>query len=943
LEFRILGRLEVVDDADPLDLGSPRQRALLARLLISPSKVVTTDLLVEDLWWGEPPDTARHTLHVYVSRLRKALDAERTRLEHDGQGYRLAVAPDELDSARFERLAAEGRAALGRRDAASAATQLREALDVWRGPALADFADEPFARDEAIRLEQLRQSTLENRLWADLELGRHNEVVGELHDLVAQFPFRETLWEQLMLALYRDGRQAEALRAYQTLRSNLAAELGIEPGPALRRLEERILAHDPALEPSRTETRPVAPSTLPLQRTSFVGRERELAQGATLLMRSRLLTLTGAPGSGKTRLALRLAENHEHEYANGAVFIPLAAITNPGLWDTAVAQVVGLRETPHESVLDGLKAFFRDRQVLLVLDNFEQILQAAPGVGELLDAAPGLTIVVTSRSPLGLTGEQEFPIPPLPLPPSSALADPEALRDYGAVNLFVARAQAVDPNFELKPDNAAAVAAITMRLDGLPLAIELAAARVKLLTPQELQSRLEERLSLLTEGPADTGDRHRTMRDAIAWSYELLDPGEQALFRHLGVFAGGFTLEAAGAVARLTEAEALDGVGALLSQSLLYRPVDIGPARYAMLEMTREFAVDELNASGEGKTVARRHAGYFLSLAEEIEPLLTQEPRGHGSVRLTPEMPNIRAALRFALDSDPDIGLRLAGSIWRFWQSSDQLLEGRAWLEQLLEQPGASDECRAKGLTALAGLAYWLADYGEALARYQPALELYRSAGDRFNQADTLYGMSLTAGWKGDLTVAEQYAAESRALFEELDLTEGVGRALVAQAFVLWKRDDLVGARDLWAEAHAIAREAGDLALASTQLVGMASLTFHLGDTAEAMRIVSEGVREAFEMKNAHVAVWMLDFVAAFAAAQAPEGAVRVAGAVDALRQEAGGGMVPASLDVADARTIASTLLDPEALDRAWSEGRPLSLEEAVSEGRALARAFTNG
>ena len=937
VDFRILGQLEVVDDGTPIEVGSPRQRALLARLLISANEIVSTDRLVDDLWTSDPPETARHTLHVYVSRLRKAFGDQGGRLQHEDPGYRLTVETDELDASRFVALAADGRAARARGDPEGAAASLSDALLLWRGPALADVADEPFARGELARLEELRLDALEDRLWADLALGRHNEVVEELRELTARHPMRETFPEQLMLALYRSDRQVEALRVYQAVRSTLAMELGIEPGPALQRLEERILAHDPALGSSVEGTIADSPAELPLQRTSFVGRHRELALGAELLGNVRLLTLTGAPGSGKTRLALRLAAEHADMYPDGVFFVPLAPLTDPRHCDAAVARVLGLAEVPGESALEGLEAFLARRRVLLILDNFEHLLEAAPMVGRLVDAAPELTIVVTSRSPLGLSGEQEFPVPPLAVPPLDPDLEVGDLRSYDAVALFVARCLAVDPTFELDETNADDVSAITVRLDGLPLAIELAAARIRLLEPAELRTRLEHRLKLLTESPADVDERHRTMRSAITWSYELLDSAEQALFRRLGVFLGGFTLDAAAAVADLNEEDALDHVGALLSKSLLYRPVDVGQARFSMLEMTRELALEELAAADETGETASRHATYFVRLAEEVEPLLSSEPGGTGAARLALEVDNLRAALRHSLEDDhPDLGLQLAGSIWRYWQSSDQLIEGREWLERLLGHPQASDDARAKGLTALAGLAYWMADYDEALLRYESALDLYRDAGDRFNEADTLYGMSLTAGWKGDLEQARRFAADSERVFEQVGSREGMGRAMIARAFVLWRCDDLHGARDLWEEALAIAREAGDVALASTQLVGLASLTLQLGEPDEAMRIVLDGVREATELRNDHVTVWMLDFAAAFAAPTHPERAVRLAGAVDALRMEAGGGIVPASLEIEDARTVASRLIDTAVLEQAWTEGRDMSLAESVGLAYAL-------
>ncbi len=936
--FSILGELEVRQDGDLVELGSPRQRALLARLLISPKEVVTTDRLVEDLWRGDPPETARHMLHVYVSRLRIALGDDGARLEHHGAGYRFSIEPDELDASRFEQLATEGRAALARHDADRASVQLQQALSMWRGAALNGFTDEAFARGEAVRLDELRLSALEQRVWADLELGRHGEVVEELQDLVTQHPFHEVFWEQLMVALYRSGRQADALRVYQTARANLAGELGIEPGPALRRMEERILVQDPTLEQTPAVTGST-PNEMPLQRTSFVGRERELAQGAELLEGSRLLTLTGAPGSGKTRLALRLAADRRSDFPHGSFFVPLAAITDPRLMDSAVARMLGLREVLGETALDGIKAFLRDRRVLLILDNFEQILGAAPQVGEMLDAAPALTIMVTSRAPLELAGEQAFPVPPLSVPPVDGLLDFEALAAYDAVALFVARARAADPNFDLDAGNAAAVAEITARLDGLPLAIELAAARVKLLTPQDLLSQLEQRLTLLTGGPADTIDRHRTMRDAIAWSYELLEPEEQALFRRLGVFQGGFTLKAATAVADLPDLNVFDGVGSLLSRSLLHRPVHVGQARFAMLELMREFALEQLDSAGEKEEVAKRHAHYFCHVAEATEPELTRETQHTAIGLLSQELDNIRGALRYALGADdPDLGLSLASGIWRFWQSSGQLSEGRQWLESLLASQGASDPARAKGLTGLAGLAYWQGDYSEALNRYEEALDLYRAIGDRFNEADTMFGMSMAASWNGDPDTGERLAADARSIFEALGAKEGIGKVYMAQAFSLHRKGDHVAARPLWKAALGISRELGDQHLAVTQLIGLAMYVFEDGEVGEALSIALEAANEATDAENVQLAVWMLDFVAAFAVFAVPEGAVRLAGAVESLRLVAGGGMQLAPLDLEDAKSVATRVLSPESLDRALAEGRAMTLDQAVEYAKELER-----
>ncbi|MEN8113965.1 MAG: BTAD domain-containing putative transcriptional regulator [Actinomycetota bacterium] len=935
-DFRILGHLEVLQDGVPVELGTPRQRALLARLLINGRYVVTADQLIEDLWPGDTPDTARHALHVYVSGLRKSLGPDRVRLERRGAGYRINLAEDEFDASRFERMATRGRAARARGDPESARAALQEAVDIWRGPALVDFADEAFAREEAIRLDELRLSSVAERIWADLELGRCVDIVEELEDLVTLHPFRETFWEQLMLALYGSNRQVDALRAYQKARSRLAEELGIEPGPALRLMEQRILSQDPGLRPSPGASEDAVMSPLPLQRTSFVGRTHELEQANNLLNESRLLTLTGPAGAGKTRVAIRLATDRQDDFPHGSFFVPLAAVTSPRYVDIAIARTLGLREVPGESFLDGLKAFFRDRHALLVLDNFEQVIGAATRLGDLLDAAPSLTILVTSRSPLGLAGEQEFPIPPLRVPPLDDLPDLETLDTYDAVALFVARARAAVPDFTLDVENAETVAAITARVDGLPLAIELGAARIKLLSPQDLLEHLDQSLAVLSGGPSDSGDRHRTMSEAIAWSHELLQPEEQMLFRRLSIFRGGFTLEAGGEVAGMPDLDTLDGVSSLLSKSLLYRPIDTGRTRFGMLEMMREYGLEKLSLAGETDEIASRHATYFLRLAREIEPQLTREPHGAGIERLAMEVDNLRGALHYALRLDPDLGLNLASSIWRYWQNSDQLTEGREWLADLLSHPDASAAARAKGMTALAGLAYWQADYDEALARYTEALDIYREQGDRYHEADTLCSMALTFLWKRDLDAGDRLAEESLAIFKSLDAREETVLVLQAQASSLWWRGHLATALELWEVMLEISREYGNQTLALTHLVGLAALTFHLGDREEALRIVLDGIEEAVESQNVHTAVWMLDLVAAFVAPDAPEDAVRLAGAVDALRRQGGGGMQLDSLDIDDARSLAATELSIEQVAEEWEKGRSMTFEQAVERARLL-------
>jgi DNA-binding SARP family transcriptional activator len=432
-----------VEDGQPLSIERGRQRALLGYLLLRANEVVPQDRLVDALWGEAPPASAVTALHGYVSRLRRVLGPDR--LETQAPGYRLRVAPDELDVHRFRELLAQDRH--------------NEALALWRGPPLADPAFEDFAQSDIARLEELRLCALEGRFEHALTDGRHADVAGELAAAVREHPLRERLARQLMLALYRSGRQADALAVYRETRTTLVQELGLEPGEELRELERRVLAHDPALDRGRRDR-----TDLPGSLTSFVGRRHELEQVRSLVSRPglRLVTLTGAGGTGKTRLALEAARAVAEEFADGARFVPLAAVADPGLLPEAIARALGLDQSRGQSIEDTLKVFLADRELLLVLDNLEHLLAATPLATELLAAAPGVTILATSRTHLNLYGETEYAVPPL-----SARED--------AVALFADRARAVREDFAVTD----VVAEICARLDGLPLAIELAAARVR--------------------------------------------------------------------------------------------------------------------------------------------------------------------------------------------------------------------------------------------------------------------------------------------------------------------------------------------------------------------------------------------------------------------------------------------------------------------------------
>ena len=949
-EFGILGELQVMQDEAPRDLGPLRQRRLLARFLIHANQPIPTERLIEELWPDEVPDTARHTLHVYISRLRAVLGDDRERLATDVSGYRLRVEPEVLDASRFEALAADGRGALADGDPAAADGHLSEALALWRGPALVEFADEPFASSEAGRLDQLRLAVLEDRFSAELALGLHGQLIEEMRALTLEQPYREVLWEQLMLALYRAGRQADALHVYSEARMRLADDLGIEPGTALQRMEQRVLAHDPALsfEVRAAATVPVAPveppSSLPLQRTTFIGRDRDLAIAGELLAASRLLTLTGAPGAGKTRMALRLANDHGERYPDGTFFVSLANVLESRQLEPAIAAALDAARAYDDAETGDAGAGRRSlsdrlvgRRLLLLLDNLEQVTDVGGPIDQLLDRAPELSILATSRAPLGVAGEQEFPVLPLQVPPADAPADPSTIRAYDAVALLVARARAADPDFEVTAENAAAIAGITDRLDGLPLAIELGAGRLRALTPQSLLDRLQRRLPLLTSGKSDSIGRHQTLRAAIAWSYELLTVDEQRLFRRLAPFVAAFTADAAVAVADQPLEETWTGIESLVAQSLLYRPVDVGEARFAMLQTLREFALEQLELAGEAEATLARHARYYLGLAEADEHGPPGDLADEAIAVLSHELEEIRAALtRCAKADDTELGLRLASATWRVWQAAGRITEGRECLTRLLDHPGPDGIVRADALVALAGLDYWQADYGAALDVYEEALGSYRSAGDRSREAEVLYGLSMTATWNGDPAEGVRLAAEARSLFESLGARAQVGETFMAEGFALWQQGDYAAARPLWESALAISRELGADTLAVTQLAAIAGIEYHTGAPADATRIALDALGQACDLDNVGLCVWMLDFVAAFAVEDRPAMAVRVAGAADALRTASGGGMRVEELHIEPARAAAERVLDPAELEQAWAEGRTLSLQEAIDAARSL-------
>jgi predicted ATPase/DNA-binding SARP family transcriptional activator len=752
MDFVILGPLQALDEGRDVTPAGSKRRALLALLLLHANETVSTERLVDELWAERPPATAARTLQAHISRLRKALKAGAA--DPDGEivtresGYALTLDPERLDAYQFERLVDEGRNELASGRADRAVSGYEAALSLWRGTPLADFASEQFAQGEIARLEDLRMAAIEGLGDAKLALGRHAELVGQLESLIGENPYRERLRAQLMLALYRCERQADALQAYQNARRTLVEDLGIEPGERLRDLEHAILSQDPALAVAVAETAESAAARVPPPPNRTLGRDQDREEVRALLRRDdrRLVTLVGPGGVGKTRLALEAARRLEPDLRDGAWFVSLASTANPEHVPSAIAQTLGATPLEGETPEQAIERFLAPKDALLVLDNFEHVLPAAPLITELLAAAPALTVLATSREPLRLQTEYCYAVAPLEVP---ADTDPAAVTHAAAGALFVGRAGSHDRAFELNPGNAGAIAEICQRLDGLPLAIELAAARTTVLAPEDLAARLEGALDLLGHGPRDAPARQRTLRATIEWSHDLLSAAESEAFAGLAVFAGGATTDAAQTITG-AEIEALHG---LIDKQLLVRRHGAGgDARLWMLETVREFAREQLEADPHADEVRHSHCRYYLALAERAEPHLFTRREDEWLPKLDAEGDNFRAALDWSIrHGDPNHGLQLAGLLGRYWDVRNLAPEGLDWLEAAIATAGDEARIRDRALARRAqvhllvdqGAAYDTHDlHDDAKSKAAEALALSREAAEPAGVTDALLAMA---------------------------------------------------------------------------------------------------------------------------------------------------------------------------------------------------------
>lgn len=678
------------------------------------------------------------------------------------------------------------------------------------------------------------------------------------------------------------------------------------------------------------------PNNLPTELSEFVGRTQEMRAIAASIGEHRFVTLRGPGGVGKSRLAVRVAAQRSAAARDGTFLVPLAAVRDPALVLPTIASVLGVAEEGGRSTSEALADFLRPREILLVLDNFEHVTNAAADVGRLLAVGPGLRVLVTSRAALGIDGEMVYDVAPFELTAADAPLDVIAAND--AIRLLLDRARRGNPGIALHADNAQTFASIVRQVDGLPLAIELAAARMDVLSPSEVSRQLTGHQTSLQDASGEVARRHRTLGDVVAWSYELLRAEERTLFRRLAVFVGGFTNALAEAVVAEPPVLALeDAISALVGNSLL-RPEPQGPlARFTMFESIREFALAELEKTDEAGRIRQRHAHAICDLVTTAGPALRREGAVETRDRLALEDGNMRAALDLCVRSrDGELGLRIASSVWRYWQSAGRLHEGRRWLVELLACPDITLATRARGLDALGGLAYWQADYAMAESRYREALEIFRNLGDKLAVGETLFALSTCATWSGHSALGEELAGEALAIFEEIGAHEQVGMVRMAQGFARWMQHDLRAARQLWQTSITIAREMGDGVEAAHKTLGLAAMTYAEGRPEAAIQQAIDAMEELFARHNVALTVMAIDFIAAMVVAEQPRIAARLSGAATQLRGSMGGGMRPEACGLPHVPQVATECIGSQDFRQEFDLGRKLDLFKAIEVVRTL-------
>jgi predicted ATPase/DNA-binding SARP family transcriptional activator len=893
LEIRLLGPFKVFVGGRPAEVAGPKRHALLALLALRGGRMVPVEVLVDALWGAEVPVAPRNAVQHHVSRLRAALGAESIAAAPDG--YALAGAT--VDALRFEELLATARNAVRAGDAGQAAELVARALALWRGRPLQGLPDSPWVGAEAARLEALRTDALEEQFEAVLALGKHTEVVGRIRRVLEEHPYRERLWGQLMLALYRCGRQAEALEAFGQARRVVAQELGVEPGPGLQRLQAAILAHDPALASVPVVVAPRG--RLPAPVTSLVGRQQALAEAVELVGGHRLVTLVGPPGVGKSRLALAAARTVEHDFAGGVWFVELARAGRPADVARVVARTLDARgPTPSRDPMGRVVQFLRRANVLLVLDGCEPVIdEAARVAAEVLAECPEVRVLATSREVLHLEGEARLVVPPLAVP--AAGVDARELAGSESVRLFLERARAARPGLPLTEDRLALAAEICRRLDGLPLAIELAAARVSVLGLREILSALESRRPLFVDARDRRALPQRYLRTVVAWSHDLLHADEKTLLHQLAVFRGGAPLSAVVATAargQIDAARVTQLLGALVDKSILTASFPDGGGRYDLLDTVREYAVEQLAKAGSLGAAQLAHAEYFATVADAARTELRGPNWLACTKRLELEHDNLWAALAYAREApDPAIAVRLGAGLGWYFALAERVSEGRsflkaalgaasadapvgkriellAWLCYLATEeldldaaidagerglavattgPAAAESALVRGTLSLA-LAL-SGDHERAAALAEKARAGYGAAGDHWGVAASSLVRAQGAVHAGEISTVATMTAEIVRHSEAIGYDAFEVPAMLLEAWVAERRDEPVAAEDAYRRALELAGRIGFADHASFALAQLGSNALERGDTRQA----EELFRQALATAEAALTSWL--------------------------------------------------------------------------------------
>lgn len=946
--IEVLGPLRVRREGEPIEIGSTRHREVLAALVVDAGRVVSADALLERVWGEAGRGASASNLHAVISRLRARLEAQPgVTIATASPGYRLEAA-DAIDAILFEEKTASAQAHHFAGDLDAARRDLEQSLALWRDQPYADIRL-PFVEIEAARLEGLRVNALELLVDIQLVQGRLGEALGRLPNLTAEHPLREAFRRQHMLALYRSGRQAAALDVYADLRRVLSEDLGIDPGPAVQELHQRILAQDEELlvpvtnaplvtsEPARSLQVDSATwhSDLVVPADDLIGRERDVDYLRDLLATSpqRMVTITGVGGVGKTRLAYAVAEASRQGFVDGVTITSLVPLTDPQMVLPTIGRALGLSaveggQGARAAVVDHL----RERRALVVVDNFEHVLDAAPDLAHVVAMCPQITVLVTSRTPLRVRGELHYQLAPLSLPgPTDVRRD--GMADASAVTLFVERARSSQTGFELTDDNAAAVSGICRRLGGIPLALELAAARVHLMSPIEILERLDRVMT--ATGARDLPARQRTMRSAIDWSYQLLQPDEQRLFRHLAVFADGFTLDAVEALDPDADMDMLAVLESLVANSLALRDADAPSVmRFRMLEPVAQFASSLL--AGEEEQAARdAHLHHFLALIEGVAARL----RGRGTreaLALTKrEQANLTGAIDWALASGQgELAGRATWAMWLFWWARGHVLEGRRLCEATLEQD-LSGPIRTRVIAALGAMAFAQGDF-EAAGCWSDGAALSRTIGDIEAEAHNVAGEGLVALNRGDLEVAEDRFVAAIKLTEDAELK---GEWLWTLAHV-WLgtlqvlRGAPTDARPLLDKALAAARSREDPLAIYITLFTAAQVALITEDLSLAREQLAEGIALSLDTGDMANLAYFLE---ALAVVEAQDGEQRrvvlLLGAAKHLRETVGSNVYayyrPDEALLAATWQAARSALGP-AFEEVLSQGRGLSLKEII-------------